>query len=163
MVRVLKVLMISALLLLTACGWQLRGAADTVEIDSLTMLGGSPEFRFSLEQALEDDNVLVHEESPTILVLSTTKWQTRTVALDSLGRAAEMEIKMSLRWQLNAREGKPYSERQTISTTRRYQVSSDNATGAADEDQLAREDMRREMIARIMRALSKLAPTVDQP
>lgn len=146
---------------LTACGWQLRSQADTVLIDSLTLKGGSADFVYRLEQALEDDGVVIHDDSPRVLLMSPLHWDTRTVAVDKVGRAAETELVLAFHWQVFDPDGKALSIRQHIGTSRRYQVSSDNATGASDEDFLAREDMRREMVARIMRALSKLAPTLE--
>jgi LPS-assembly lipoprotein len=146
---------------LTACGWQLRSQADTVLIDSLTVKGGSADFVYQLEQALEDDGVVVHDDSPRVLLMSAQNWDTRTVAVDKVGRAAETELTLRFHWQVFDLDGKALSLRQYIGTSRRYQVSSENATGASDEDFLAREDMRREMVARIMRALSKLAPTLE--
>lgn len=155
---------LSALLTLavsvTACGWQLRSQADTVLIDSMTIKGGSADFVFRLEQALEDDGVIVHDDSPRVLLLSALRWDTRTVAVDKVGRAAEIELTLRFNWQVFDLDGKALSVRQKIGTSRRYQVSADNATGASDEDFLARADMKKEMVARIMRALSKLAPTL---
>lgn len=154
----LKILISAVLLLsLNACGWQLRSEADTVELDSITVEGGSTDFALKLEQALEDDGVLVHDESPLALHLSPMNWNTRTVAVDKVGRAAEIEIKLNLYWQVLSRDKQLLTGKQHIGTSRRYQVSADNATGASDEDQLARDDMRTEMIGRIMRALSKRA------
>lgn len=145
----------------TACGWQLRSQADTVLIDSMTVKGGSADFVYRLEQALEDDGVVVHDDSPRVLLMSALRWDTRTVAVDKVGRAAEIELTLRFNWQVFDLDGKALSFRQKIGTSRRYQVSADNATGASDEDFLAREDMRKEMVARIMRALSKLAPTLE--
>lgn len=158
-----RVCLVMVMLILSGCGWQLRGATDRVDLDSLGLSGGTPEFRLQLEQALEDDGVVIHGQAPNMLRLSSLEWQSRTVALDSFGRAAEIELSLKLSWQVLDGKGGARTLRQQISTTRRYQISADNVTGASDEDRLAREDMQTEMIQRILRALSKLAPTLETP
>ena len=163
MPQAVRLLLLLPLLALSACGWHLRGHSDRVALDSISLKGGSPEFALQMEQALEDDGVPVYESSPLILAMSPLNWDTRTVAVDAVGRAAETEIKLNLYWQVFSKDGRALTARQSIGTSRRYQVSPDNATGASDEDNLARADMQHEMIARILRSLSTLAPTLEQP
>ena len=156
----IRILLVVCMLAISACGWQLRGNVERVELDSLALSGGTPEFLLQLEQALEDDDVPVYPGAPYTLRLSTLEWQSRTVALDSVGRAAEIELKLRLDWQLQDAQGVAATTRQHIATTRRYQVSAENITGASDEERLARADMQTELIERIMRALVKLATTL---
>lgn len=156
----IRILLIVSMLAISACGWQLRGSTERVELDSLALSGGTPEFLLQLEQALQDDDVPVYSGAPYTLRLSPLMWQSRTVALDAVGRAAEIELSLRLDWQLQDEQGVATAMRQQISTTRRYQVSAENITGASDEDRLARADMQTELIERIMRALVKLAPTL---
>lgn len=159
----IRILLVVCMLAVSACGWQLRSATDRVEIDRLTLLGATPEFRLPLEQSLEDDGVIIHDMAPHMLKMSAPEWQSRTVALDRFGRAAEIELRVKLVWQILDHKDAIVVPRQVISTSRRYQVSADNVAGASDEDRLARDDMQAEMILRIMRALSKLAPTLESP
>src|SRR5690606_2575328 len=107
-----------------------------------------------------DDDVPVYSGASYTLRLSPLEWHSRTVALDAVGRAAEIELTLRLDWQLQDEQGVAAVMRQRISTTRRYQVSAENITGASDEDRLARADMQTELIERIMRALVKLAPAL---
>lgn len=154
----IRILLVVCMLAVSACGWQLRGSTERVELDSLALSGGTPEFLLQLEQALEDDEVSIHSGARHTLRLSPLKWQSRTVALDAVGRAAEIELALRLDWQLLDTQGVATMVRQQIATTRRYQVAAENITGASDEDRLARADMQTELIERIMRALVKLAP-----
>lgn len=150
-------LLIVSLLCLSSCGWHLRGNAAAVNADAMAVFGPEADFKLRLEQALEDDNVLVHDQAPLILRVSGLQWRGRTVAVDSVGREAERELRVSMHWQLEDSAQQWQSERQKIGTTRRYQVSPDNPAGASDEDQIARNDMQAEMIARIMRSLSLMS------
>ena len=159
----IRLLVLLPLLTLSACGWHLRGTSDRVALDSITLKGGSPEFALQMEQALEDDGVSVYDSAPLVLAMSPLSWDSRIVAVDTVGRAAETEVKLNLYWQVFSKQGRALIPRQSIGTSRRYQVSPDNATGASDENNLARADMQREMIARILRSLSTLAPKLEQP
>jgi len=152
-----RLLLLSLVLLVSSCGWHLRGKAASVNADAMTVSGPDVDFKLHLEQALEDDDVLVHDQAPLVLVVTSLQWRERTVAVDAVGREAEKEIRLALGWHLEDRKAKWRSEYQRIGTTRRYQVSPDNPAGAADEEQIARDDMQNEMINRIMRALSRLS------
>ncbi len=157
----LRLLIITLVIAASGCGWHLRGKAASVNVDAMTVLGTDVDFKLQLEQALEDDEVLVHEEAPLILHVSALQWRARTVAVDAVGREAERELRLSLGWHLEDRDSEWRSKYQRIGTTRRYQVSPDNPAGAADEDQIARDDMQAEMIERILRALSRMS--LEQP
>ena len=50
-------------LVLSACGWQLRGTTSTPSMETLTVSGASTELRYTLEDELEDQGVLVHNLS----------------------------------------------------------------------------------------------------
>lgn len=154
-------LMLSAVTSLSGCGWHLRSTSDQVMLDSLTLQGGDAALRFALEQALEDDGVLVHGASPLLLMLSDERWNSRTVAVDNVGRTTEVELTLRLTWQLAERDGKALTPREEMITVRRYQVSPSNVTGASDENVLARQDMVEEMTARLQRALATLTPRLD--
>ena len=41
-------------LVLSACGWQLRGTTSTPSMETLTVSGASTELRYTLEDELED-------------------------------------------------------------------------------------------------------------
>lgn len=142
-----------ALTVIGGCGWHLRGTSDRVVFDTLAVEGGSADLRFGLAEALEDDGVLVHDFSPTRLVLSEPGWSSRTVAVDSAGRTVERELRMHLDWRLLGEEG-PLSERAEMIIVRRYQVSPTSITGAEDEDALARADMIREAVTRLQQVLA---------
>ena len=61
-------------LLITACGWQLRGATSVPTMESLSLVGASTELKYSLEDELENQGVLVHNESPYQLIIDDEEW-----------------------------------------------------------------------------------------
>ena len=77
-------------LALSACGWQLRGTTSTPSMETLTVSGASTELRYTLEDELEDQGVLVHSEAPYILVIDDEDWMRRTSAVDAQGRQETM-------------------------------------------------------------------------
>lgn len=142
-----------ALVLVTGCGWQLRGTSDRVTFDTLAVEGGSADLRFGLSEALEDDGVLVHDFSPVRLVLTEPSWRSRTVAVDNAGRTVERELRMQFGWRLSGEAG-PLGDHSEIVVVRRYQVAPTSITGAEDEDALARAEMAREAVTRLMQVLA---------
>ena len=80
-------------LLITACGWQLRGATSVPTMESLSLVGASTELKYSLEDELENQGVLVHNESPYQLIIDDEEWMRRTSAVDDQGRQAEIELR----------------------------------------------------------------------
>ena len=100
-------------LLLSACGWQLRGTTSKPNLETLTVTGASTELRYTLEDELENQGVLVHGESPYLLVIDDEDWMRRTSAVDAQGRQAEIELRYTLYWHQGSQDRRPAHHAQT--------------------------------------------------
>ena len=150
-------------LLLGACGFQLRGLAQTPNLDSLALSGGSSQLRFGLEDRLQDMDILVHNEAPYRLVISDEDWNRRTGAVDRQGRQAELELRYQLRWHLEDRHsGAMLSPSQRLVAMRTFAYFPDNATASSDEEQLVRADLYEDLIARLINQLARVSQDLER-
>lgn len=161
--RLPAILMLMTMLgLIAGCGWQLRGATQTPDLESLTLRGGSAELRFALEDRLQDMGITVHQHSPYRLVIEDEHWQRRTGAVDSRGRQAEIELRYHLRWYLADRDSQePISVTHRMMSMRTFAYSPDSATSSADEELLLRQDLYDDMIDRMLSQLAVITHSLN--
>jgi LPS-assembly lipoprotein len=153
-------LMIAALLVLAGCGFQLRGTGvDSISLTELTISApdrNSPTY-LQLREALEDDDVRLTDDADfTLQVLGETHDR---VALSYTGRAsaAEVEIQHNLSFQITERQARPLVGPETLSVRRVYINDRDNIVGTAEEEELLRREMRRDMVRQMLFRLSSLS------
>ncbi len=166
MSKILRLVALSLVLLTTACGWQLRGAAGGGFNDVAIALEGAPGNRLLDEVAVElrrlgADVVASAAESEWVIRIDSAERTRRAVATDADGFVSEYELRYQLVFAL-APGGQSGStalgtERQAVQTTAAYAARSDNLQGQqAEEEQLERElreDAIRLMLARLGRRL----------
>src|SRR5690554_1061258 len=126
------------LLLVSGCGWQLRGEAASLTLDNLRLRGGEARTRYDIETALLQHQVLVSNDAALTLQLSRERWWKRTLVVDGQGRAAGTELRYEFQWQLIGADGKPLTPRRDVLLTRVFQVDPTNALATSDEEQLTR-------------------------
>ena len=149
----MRYLLLVTALLLSACGWQLRGAPQYLALESITVQGSGYELRQRVSRALEDSGVAVHNDSQSQLVITDESWERRTVAVDALGRAAEIELRYGFNWHLRERNGEPHSPRRRINLVRNFNFDAANATAASDEERATRQEMYEDATWQLLRQL----------
>ena len=147
----IRAIVLLALTLLAACGWQLRGAVAPA-LDSLAINGASLQLVNRLQENLEQAGVAVYPDARHQLGITRERWQTRVIAVDSLGRAREQELRYSLRWQVSDEERQLIPGRELV-VTRSYSIRPDNAGGASDEARETRELMLDDAARLLLRQL----------
>ena len=149
-------------LLLSACGFQLRGTVDLPPVLQATQLEGD---RFSLlvsELGMLLRNAgagLVEERgqaTAVLKVLDETSSQ-RVLSVGVSGRAAEYELHHRVDYQLEDARGEVLVPRQSLSARRTYQFDENDVLGKANEEESLREEMQRDLARRILQQVSVLA------
>lgn len=153
--RLAALLALLTLLTLTGCGWQLRSQAPLVALDWLALSGGEARTRYAVESVLLERGVRVANTADTQLRISNERWQSRTIALDELGRAAGTELRYRLDWQLY-QAGQPLLARRQLELVRSFHADPNNALATSDEENLTRKALR-EQAARVL--VDQLAAT----
>ena len=154
---------VALVLALSACGFHLRnqlvlppdmGPVRVVSVDRFSPLAES------LAQALERAGAVPATEQTadaTVLDLLAERWGDRPIALDELGRAQEYSLRYAVTFELRRADGTTPVPRQTIELARDYVSNPVQAIGTEGEREILQTEMRREMVASILRRLDAVA------
>ena len=150
-------------LTLTACGFHLRnalvlppdlGPVRVVSVDRYSPLAES------LAQALTRAGAVPATEETTdvtVLDLIAERWGDRPISLDELGRAQEYSLRYAVTFELRRPDGSAIVPRQTIELARDYVSNPVQAIGTEGEREILQGEMRREMVASVLRRLDAVA------
>ncbi|AOE50788.1 LPS-assembly lipoprotein LptE [Kangiella sediminilitoris] len=143
--------------LLTACGFHLRGAGTDLDGAKVWLLSDSPNASFerTLKQRLAYQGAqLVQSAEASEMQLAIVDYNTekRTVARDSFGRASELELIFTLKYQLltpdTITEGEPQT--QTLNSRREFAYQRTLESGQENEQQRLIDDMHQDVIGRLL-------------
>lgn len=153
-------------MVLTACGFQLRGALDLPPLYDRVLIvdKGAAEVVAPLKKALKENNVqLVDSPAAASAVISLLSQGVgrRAVAIRGQDvREYELQISISFVVQdLRTEKGqavKQVGEAQTVTSVRRYSYNSSQVLGSDNEESILVNEMRQDLVQQIMRRLSKL-------
>ena len=150
-------------LALSACGFHLRsalvlppdlGPVRVVSVDRYSPLAES------LAQALTRAGAEPATErttDATVLDLMAEQWGDRPISLDELGRAQEYSLRYAVTFELRRPDGSAIVPRQTIELARDYVSNPVQAIGTEGEREILQGEMRREMVASVLRRLDAVA------
>jgi LPS-assembly lipoprotein len=150
-------------LVVSACGFHLRSALElppdlgpvrVVSSDRYSPLAES------LAQALTRAGAVPatdETENATVLDLLGEQWGDRPIALDQLGRAQEFSLRYAVTFEMRKYDGTVLVPRQTIELARDYVSNPVQSIGTEGERELLQREMRREMVASVLRRLDAVA------
>jgi LPS-assembly lipoprotein len=166
-----KVLVLILAAATASCGWHLRGAPKNFppgsqlyitaedprsdiaeELTRLLQSGGLP----MAESPIDADYVLtIHEE----------RERKRTVSVDAKGRASEYELITSALYSVRDNAGRTLLDNADADIYRTLEWDDNEVVSKGEEERLLREEMRRELIGRIIDRLRRIdvsAPAADK-
>ncbi len=154
--RTLSVLLLA--LLLVGCGFQLRGVGATADIEPL-YLATIRETRIfdALRRNLEVSGVDVLDAPDPghwRLVLLDEQEEERVVSVTERGLAADFELTLELRYQLEDADGELLIPPETATVSRVYRQDPDNLAGSSRERELLRREMDLELAQQIIRRVN---------
>lgn len=151
-----------AITLVSSCGWHLRGAPKNFppgselyitaedprsdiaeELTRLLRSGGIP---MAETPALADYVLTIHKEDE----------RRRTVAVDAKGRAAEYELITSALYSVADSNGRVLLNNAEADVYRTLEWDDNEVVSKGEEELLLREEMRRELIGRIIDRLRRI-------
>jgi LPS-assembly lipoprotein len=149
MIQLKHLLIPFALLLLSACGYHLRGSTDLPESLKVVYLqGGSFELRNAFMKTLRGaKGKLVDKVADAGLVIQIIDERTdrRVISLSAKGRVNEFELIYSLFFILRDNAGKVLSEKQRIEVRRDYYNDQGDVLGKNNEEQVIKQEMYRQV------------------
>lgn len=155
-----NLLVIGLAVLLSACGFQLRGTGSTQF--ALTELNVSARNAYGenvtqLREALQNNGVKVYAGAPYKLVLSRESEERRSASYTSNGRNAEYELTMKVEYEIRGAKNLLLTSNE-IEVQNYYQQDSNNLIGSDQEAAQLRTELRREMIQQLVQRLSLITP-----
>jgi len=152
-----------AILVVGGCGFHLRGEApllDHAGIPSplhVSGLGLDSALRSAVITQLRQSNVAITDnaaDAAATLRLRKPSSGSRLLSVDSRNKAIEYELTESVSMTLLSRTGETLIETQNISVTRIQYRPEDSILAGANEEELLRGDMRRDLANRVLTRLA---------
>ncbi|SDB84282.1 LPS-assembly lipoprotein LptE [Paraburkholderia lycopersici] len=154
-------------LVLSACGFQLRGQQDFA-FKRLAVVGAPPPFTGRLTRMVEggSDSVVVDSVANADAVLHVSESRGfSTLTLNSFGSVEEYQVNYSLNYTLVSADGTVLIQPSAISLNRAMTYSDQFSTAKTQEAELLFTDMQNDAVDQLMRRLAVLRtlhPTPDQ-
>lgn len=151
-------------ILITSCGFHLRGSQDFSKILPEVNVSGVNKYSDlgrELLRSLAAANVNVFDESLFILNITNDTFSKRVLSVDSAGRANQYELRYDVSFTLvktatNGKEQKTVDliPAQNITEKREYLFDANLILAAQDEENRLKKDMRQSVILQLMRRLN---------
>lgn len=146
-------------LLISGCGFKLRGLYDIPE--SLTQVAventsGDQRLEQTLEQALQANGVEISSLAPYRIELLEQRFDRRTLSLDRNARASEYELRGEVTFRVTDSEGKELLPERTLMSERSYNVDSTNITASNSQEPVLRQQIYQDLAQQIMRQYIRL-------
>ncbi|EJM85757.1 Rare lipoprotein B [Pseudomonas sp. GM74] len=156
-----NLLVMGLAVLLSACGFQLRGTGTNElaikELDLSARNAYGPTVT-QLRQVLTGSGVKVYNGAPYKLVLTNEQETQRILSYAGAGHAGEYQITTVLNYDILGR-GDLALLSDKIEVQKIYMHDGNNLVGSDQEAETARTEGRREMVQRMMLRLEQLSPT----
>ena len=156
-----NLLVMGLAVLLSACGFQLRGTGTTElaikELD-LSARNAYGETVTQLRQVLESSGVKVYSGAPYKLVLTDEQESQRILSYAGAGRTGEYQMTMVLNYDIRGQSNLPLLS-DKLEVQKVFIHDGNNLVGSDQEANDARKEMRRELVQRMMLRLQQLTPT----
>ena len=139
------------------CGYQLRGAVSLPPALDGIRVTGPAGIRGALTQMLESGGAGVRQESESanaVLRLSRERFTRRVLSVDpDTGKEREIELAYSVAFRVAGGDGEELMPEQTVSLLRDYVVDTGAVLGKSREENVLREEMRRDAAGQIARRI----------
>jgi len=158
----MRTLLLTCLILLSGCGFQLRGDIE-IPTEWLAMHLQSPspngELASGVRSALSNNGVewLGATEANITLQLGSEKFEQRNLTIGANARATEFELKLSASMRVLDDQGQELAPQTEVTVTKIMTHDPENVTGKVEESNLLRREMRTELIQQVLRRIRFLA------
>lgn len=162
------VVCIVLLVLVSACGFQLRGydmqgegGLKGLVLKSLALTFADEaiehEWQPLLSRQLSRFQVTVSEQAPVTLHLTKVRSNKGIVAYDSRGKAAEYELHHGLTFVFYDAQDRVLLGPDTVDSKRVYTFDQNRVSGKNQEERLLLREMRAEILQKLMRYLNRIS------
>jgi len=156
-----NLLVIGLAVVLSACGFQLRGTGTTelsVKEMDVSARNAYGETVTQLRQVLERNGVNLHAGAPYRLVLTNEQENERAATYTGGSRSAEYELTTVLNYSIQGLNNLELLS-DKLEVRKVYVRDGSNITGSEQEAKRARDEMRRDLVNAMVVRLQMLTPT----
>lgn len=155
-----NLLVMGLAVLLSACGFQLRGTGTNemaIKDLNLTARNAYGETVTQLRQVLGNSGVNVHAGAPYKLVLTNEQEKKRAASYAGAGRSVEYAMSTELSYSIFGQGQKPLLS-DKVEVEKFYVYDGNNLAGSDQEASQVREEIRRELVQNMVIRLQLLTP-----
>lgn len=148
-------------LLLTACGFHLRGQQDMpgwLKTIAIINESGNEELNQPLKAQLAVYHVQVVEDArqaPYWLVIKNIDYSQQLTSVSASSNPRQFQMLYRVRFMLQTPKGEIVRPLATLATTRQLTMNNDRILGSDDEADLLLAEMRQDMVLKIISRLTK--------
>lgn len=153
--------MLVSTLMLSACGFELRGAAD-LAFKSIYIQGPNYTVSKDLRKALAINDVTIAnnaKDADLLLEFLSETYDRRILSLSGRGRVTEYELLYNLNFRIGEAGGELWGPVQTIEGRRDFSYDDTQVLAKSYEETRLREDMQADAVREIMRRLTAQKPS----
>jgi LPS-assembly lipoprotein len=153
-----KLLVIMLALLVSACGFQLRGSAS-LPFTSVFVEGGSSDLTVDLRRAIHSSGTKIMDTAQgaeAILLVTTESREKRILTLTSAGRVSEFQLVYRLGFRVNDAKGKEFLANQDIELKRDFTFNDSEILSKESEESLLYRDMENDAVQQVLRRMSAI-------
>lgn len=157
------ILVLASSLLLSACGFQLRGVTQ-LSFKNLHIQGSTLSISRDLKHAFKTNGITLVEKSESAELLVEMLGETYEKRIQSLsGGGLVREFELNYRVTFRTREAtKPtWSSVQTVQSRRDFSYDDKALLGKAEEEQMLISDMHKDAVREVLRRLSAIKPSTE--
>ena len=160
-IKVVCVLLLA--LVVTACGFRLRGALDIPdELKSIYITSEkvSPDFTSLLKRNLQLNGVTVANnvnDAALALHIYEERVRRRTLTITNAAKTAEYQLNMDISFDIQSPTGETLMEKDTVSSEKIYLEDTERVAGVKNEEAILKKEMRLGLIKQIVRRLQAVA------
>ena len=155
--KILGVLLVGSLLL-SACGFQLRGLAQ-LSFHNIFIQGSTLSMSKELKKSLETNGVKVvtnSEDAELMLELLSEETDKRILSIGGDGKVSEYALSYQVSFRTRAATNPLWGEVQTVQTSRNFSYNDANLLGKADEEVMLISDMHKDAMRELLRRLTAI-------
>lgn len=162
--RTYTVIVVLLTFIISACGFQLRGAAD-LSFKHLYIQGAKLTLSKDLERQLKTNGVKIvdqAEDAELLLDLMNETSQKRIMSLSGGGLVREFELLYFLNFRIREASNPLWGPVQTIRGRRDFSYNDNALLGKAEEEARLNADMRNDAIRELLRRLTAYKPATAE-
>jgi len=160
-IKVVSVLLL--VLVITACGFRLRGALDIPdELKSIYISSekASPDFTSLLKRNLKLNGVRIADsasDAALALHIYEERVRRRTLTITESAKTAEYQLNMDVSFDIQSPTGDTLLEKDIVSNEKIYLEDTDSVASVKNEETLLKKEMRLDLIKQIVRRIQAVA------